>query len=107
MEITISQAAKLYDVTPRMLRHYEKLGLINSIHRDDYAYRMYDENAVRRLQQIIVLRKLRIPLKHIAVILQDESQLQALKIMRDSITELDEEIVSRFNRLPYKKIYCM
>lgn len=92
--LTISQVSKLYDVTPRMLRHYEKLGLIETIHKEDYAYRMYDENAVRCLQQIIVLRKLRIPLKQIAVILTDEKQLQALQIMRENITALDEEIAS-------------
>lgn len=92
--LTISQVSKQYDVTPRMLRHYEKLGLIETFRREDYAYRMYDENAVRRLQQIIILRKLRIPLKQIAVILQDGEQLQALQLMRDNIMELDEEIAS-------------
>ena len=93
-DLTISQVSKLYDVTPRMLRHYEKLGLIETLHKEDYAYRMYDENAVRRLQQIIVLRKLRIPLKQIAVILNDKEQLQALQIMRENISELDDEIAS-------------
>ncbi|MBQ8826725.1 MAG: effector binding domain-containing protein [Oscillospiraceae bacterium] len=92
--LTISQVSKLYDVTPRMLRHYEKLGLIEAVHKEDYAYRMYDEAAVRRLQQIIVLRKLRIPLKHIAIILNDGSKLHALQIMRDNIAELDGEISS-------------
>lgn len=93
MEIlTISQVSKMYDVTPRMLRHYEKLGLIIPLHKEDYAYRLYDEAAVRRLQQIIVLRKLRIPLKQIAIILQDNEQTLALKIMRDNIAELDAEI---------------
>lgn len=93
-ELTISQVSKQFDVTPRMLRHYEKLGLIETCHKEDYAYRMYDENAVRRLQQIIILRKLRIPLKQIAVILQDNEQLHALRIMQENIAALDEEIDS-------------
>ena len=93
-ELTISQVSKQFDVTPRMLRHYEKLGLIETCHKEDYAYRMYDENAVRRLQQIIILRKLRIPLKQIAVILQDSEQLHALRIMQENIAALDEEIDS-------------
>lgn len=84
----------MYDVTPRMLRHYEKLGLIEVCHKEDYAYRMYDENAVRRLQQIIILRKLRLPLKQIAVILQDDKQREALRIMQESIWELNSEISS-------------
>lgn len=90
--LTISQVSKIYDVTPRMLRHYEKLGLIQPMHKEDYAYRLYDENAVRRLQQIIILRKLCIPLKQIGIILQDETFTQTLQIMRDKLAELDEEI---------------
>lgn len=92
--LTISQVSKLYDVTPRMLRHYEKLGLILPQHKEDYAYRLYDKDAVKRLQQIIILRKLRIPLKQIATIMQDNEQCQALQIMQDKIQELDEEIAS-------------
>ena len=84
----------MYDVTPRMLRHYEKLGLIEVFHKEDYAYRMYDENAIRRLQQIIILRKLRLPLKQIAAILQDSEHREALRIMQESISELNGEIAS-------------
>ena len=93
-DLTISQVSKLYDVTPRMLRHYEKLGLISVSRREDYAYRVYDEEAVRRLRQIIILRKLRIPLKQIAVILSDESQQKALYILRRNLDKLNGEISS-------------
>lgn len=93
MEImTIGELSKNYEVSTRMIRYYEKMGLITSQRKKDYAYRVYDELAVRRLQQIIVLRKLRIPLKHIAVILNDHEQVQALELMRENIFELDEEI---------------
>ena len=92
--LTITQVTKLYDVTPRMLRHYEKLGLITPCKSEDYAYRLYDEAAVKRLQQIIILRKLRFSLKQISVILQDNAGQEALKIMRDNIAELDNEIDS-------------
>ena len=42
-----------------MLRYYEQVGLITSLRKDDYAYRVYDETAIGRLRQVIVLRKLR------------------------------------------------
>lgn len=93
-KLTISQVSKCYDVTPRMLRYYEKLGLIASARRENYAYRVYDEEAVRRLRQIIVLRKLRIPLKHIAAILNDQSGENALRILQDNLSALDSEISS-------------
>ena len=94
MEFTISQAAQVFDVTPRMLRHYEKMGLITPFHKQDYAYRCYDEENVRRLQLIIVLRKLRIPLKQIAAILGDGEGLETMDILRENIAELDGEIKS-------------
>ena len=91
--LTITQVVRQYDVTPRMLRHYEKLGLIQAVHEEGYAYRMYDENTVRRIRQIIILRKLRLPLKKIQVILQDGQQ-ETLGILREAIREMDAEISS-------------
>lgn len=92
--LTIGQIAGIYDVTPRMLRHYEKLGLLHPLRREDSAYRVYDENAVRRLQQIVILRKLRIPLKQIAVILQDREQRRALELLQENLVQLEDEISS-------------
>lgn len=92
--LTISQVSRMYDVTPRMLRHYEKMGLMKACRREDYAYRMYDEEAVRRLQQIIILRKLRLPLKEIAVLLGDAEQSESLRLLQERLAELDDEIES-------------
>ena len=92
--LTVSQVSQMYDVTPRMLRHYEKLGLIKAGRREDYAYRMYDEEAVRRLQQIIVLRKLRLSLKEIAILLGDTEQSESLRLLQGRLAELDDEIES-------------
>lgn len=92
--LTISQVTRMFDVTPRMLRHYEKLGLICPSKREDYAYRVYDEEAVRRLRQIIILRKLRLPLKQIAVVMNDKSGDSALNVLRENLSELDSEISS-------------
>lgn len=93
--LTISQVSKLYDVTPRMLRHYEKIGLIRASRREEYAYRTYDEEALRRLRQILILRKLHISLGEIAVILQDDDKMRSMQILEDNIARLDEEISAR------------
>lgn len=90
--LTITKVSKNFGVTPRMLRHYEKIGLITPCYAADYAYRTYDEAAVRRLQQIIILRKLRISLKDISVILNDAKYSVALEILRKNLAEINEEI---------------
>lgn len=89
--MTISEASKKYAISTRMLRHYEKVGLIESTHREDYAYRIYDEQAVRRLQQVVILRKLQIPLKQIQIILDGDIS-QAIDILEKRIREMDSSV---------------
>jgi len=91
---TINKVAKEHAISTRMLRYYEQIGLIQSKRIDDYAYRVYDVNAVNRLKQIIVLRKLRIPVKQIAGILDNPSAVEIVEIFRRNISELDEEIAA-------------
>lgn len=93
-DMTVSMVSQTYGVSTRMLRYYEKEGLITCKHIEDYAYRMYDETAVRRLQQILLLRKLRIPLKQIKIILNTTDRSEAISIFLQHITGLDEEIAS-------------
>ena len=66
---TIRQVSLDYGISRQMLCYYEEIGLLKSSRKDDYAYRVYDEDAVKRLQQIIILRKLQIPMKQIAVLI--------------------------------------
>jgi len=92
--MTISRVSKEFGVSTRMLRYYEQEGLIESYRREDYAYRMYDEAALLRLQQILILRKLRIPLKQIGSILQKPDAVTAIEVFRKNIRELDDEIAA-------------
>ena len=89
---TINQVSKMYDISTRMLRYYEQAGLISSLRKEDYAYRVYDETAIKRLQQIIILRKLRIPMKQISIILDQPEAAEAIEIFKQNIDGLDDEI---------------
>jgi DNA-binding transcriptional MerR regulator len=91
---TISQVSKDYGISARMLRYYEQVGLIESLRKDDYAYRVYDENTVSRLRQIIILRKLRVPVKQIISILNNSDAVQIVEIFRQNINQLDNEITA-------------
>lgn len=93
-DMTVSEVSKDFGVSTRMLRYYEQEGLISSKRREDYAYRIYDENAVRRLRQILLLRKLRIPLKQIGIILNSADKSETVTILINKINELEDEISS-------------
>lgn len=90
--MTISQVSRGYGVTTRTLRYYEQVGLLNSVKVEDYAYRMYDEAALLRLEQILLLRKLRIPLEQIGRLLSSADASLAISVFRESTRELDAEI---------------
>lgn len=92
--MTISQVSKDFGISTRMLRYYEQTGLIESFRREDYAYRMYKETALSRLRQILILRRLRIPLKQIKIILQKPDAVVAIDVFRQNINELDNEITA-------------
>lgn len=90
--MTISEVTNTFNVSTRMLRYYDEIGLLPSSRMEDYAYRVYDESAVRRLQQILTLRKLRISLKKIALILECPEQMKIVEVFYESMNELDDEI---------------
>lgn len=91
---TISEISREMNISTRTLRYYEQIGLIESVKKDDYAYRTYDEATVIRLQQILVLRKLRIPLKQIALILKSENSAAIINAFQQNLAELDDEITA-------------
>ncbi len=91
---SISRISKLFNISTRTLRYYEQIGLIQSVKKENYAYRTYDENTVIRLNQIIILRKLRIPLKKIADILKSEDNVTAINAFQQNLVEIEDEITA-------------
>ena len=91
---TVSTVSKSLGVSSRTLRYYEQVGLIESQRVEDYAYRVYDENAIRRLRQIIILRKLRVPVKQIREIFFNTDAMSIIEVFERNISELDEQITA-------------
>lgn len=90
--LKISEASKAFGVSARMLRYYEQNGLIESRRMPGYAYRVYDETAVSRLRQIILLRKLRISIKDIRIVLASADAVEAIEVFERKISELGHEM---------------
>ncbi|MCL2603772.1 MAG: MerR family transcriptional regulator [Defluviitaleaceae bacterium] len=91
---TIRKVSLEYSVSARMLRYYEQIGLLESTRIKDYAYRVYDETAIKRLALIILLRKLQIPVKQIIHILANQDALAVIEVFKRNIEELDERITA-------------
>ncbi len=72
--LTIKELTKAVGggVTPRMVRHYHKLGLLPQPARSPSNYRLYTEKDVIRLQRILALKQQGFQLNHIRQILAVE-----------------------------------
>lgn len=90
--VKIRDMTTKYDLSARTLRYYEDIGLIQSIRSDDYAYRMYDEANVKRLEQILILRKLNISIKDIQRIFHTSGSEIVLEVLGKKVGDIDEEI---------------
>jgi DNA-binding transcriptional MerR regulator len=88
----ITDVSSRYDVTARTLRYYEDMGLLSSHRSDDYAYRMYDAEATARLEQILILRKLKISIKDIRRIFNAGGSEIVLEVLGKKVDDIDDEV---------------
>ena len=90
--IKIKDLSNKYDITTRTLRYYEDMGLLSSTRSNDYAYRLYDENAIKRLEQILILRKLNISIKDIQLIFNSTGTEVVLDVLGKKVSDIDGEV---------------
>jgi Cu(I)-responsive transcriptional regulator len=66
----VGEAARLSNVSPKMVRHYEALGLLPAISRTEAGYRQYTEREVHTLRFIRRARDLGFNMAEIAQLLK-------------------------------------
>ncbi len=67
--MTVNEVIKLTGVSVRALQYYDKIGLLHPAEYTEAGYRLYDDTALERLQQILLFRELEFSLKEIQSIL--------------------------------------
>ena len=83
-ELMISEVAKNYNITKRTIRYYEEIGLLTNIKKNDSNYRYYNDDALKRLEQILLLRDLGFHINEINEILlsKDEDVIDNMLLNR-------------------------
>jgi DNA-binding transcriptional MerR regulator len=80
--LTIGGFAQIGQVSPRTLRHYDDLGLLQPAHVDAATgYRYYDVSQLTRLHRLLALRDLGFALEQIRSVLDDELSIDQLRGM--------------------------
>jgi len=88
----ITQVTEIFGVSSRTLRYYEQVGLLQSERPPYEKYRYYDSENINRLRQILVLRKMQIPIKDILRIYQNQDMETLVQSFVNRMEEIDSEI---------------
>ena len=95
--MTIGEVSRLTGVSVRALQYYDKIGLLSPSVRTEAGYRLYGDESLERLQQILLFRALEFSLGEIAAILESpafnreralEQQIELLTLRRDHLDSL-------------------
>lgn len=81
MEYTVFKLAKLAGISTRTIRYYDEVGILKPARINSSGYRIYGENEVNRLQQILFFREMDFSIEKIKEILNspDYDEVSVLK----------------------------
>ena len=94
---TVQQVSKLTGVSVRTLHHYDSIGLLKPTSVTAAGYRLYDREALKKLQIILFFRELEFPLKQIRQLLDDpgfdprqamDDQIRLLELRAEQLDKL-------------------
>jgi DNA-binding transcriptional MerR regulator len=89
---SVGELAAACGVTVRTLHHYDRLGLVVPSRPTAAGHRRYRDGDVRRLYQVLALRRLGLGLGAIAAWLAPESPADLLALVRDHLDATDQEL---------------
>ncbi|MBQ6525350.1 MAG: MerR family transcriptional regulator [Clostridia bacterium] len=92
--LTVKQVSELSGVSIRTLQYYDNIGLLTPSERTEAGYRLYGEEQLATLQEILLFRELEFPLKEIKAILgsPDHDREKALRQQVELLTLKKERL---------------
>lgn len=94
---TVNEVSKMTGISVRTLHYYDEIGLLHPAQVQDSGYRLYDDENIKRLQQIMMYRELEFPLKEIKRIIDSpnfeaehalSNQIELLTLRRNHLDKL-------------------
>lgn len=103
LEITINKLSKLAGISTRTLRYYDEIGILRPTKTSSAGYRIYGQNEIDRLQQILFYRELDVKLEDIQQYIDARTfdPLAALEEHRKTLLakkERIEELISNIDK---------
>lgn len=113
--MTVKQVANLTGVSVRTLQFYDEIGLLKPAGLTEAGYRLYDENTLETLQQILFFKELDFTLKEVKTIMENPSfdkldafikQRELIQLKRDrlnALIELLDKLIKGEKCMDFKK----
>ena len=95
--MTVKQVSELTGVSVRTLQYYDQIGLLPPAKYTEAGYRLYDDAALERPEQVLLFRELEFPLREIKTILESpafdrskaiEQQIELLEMKKEHLENL-------------------
>ena len=111
---TVKDVSEISGVSIRTLRYYDEIGLLKPTELSDAGYRLYDNKALERLQEIMFFKELEIPLEDIKKImdspnynkeqalLTQKNLLEQKRNRLNGIIELITDVMKGVNTMSFK-----
>lgn len=91
---TVKEISELTGISVRTLHYYDEIGLFSPTEKSEAGYRLYDDEALEKLQQILFFRELDIPLKEIRAMIENPAldRNQILQMQRKMLVTKKERM---------------
>jgi DNA-binding transcriptional MerR regulator len=95
-KLTISEVAELLNVSPKIMRHYHTMGVLEEPERGENGYRLYGASDLSKIQRIRELQGLGLSLKQIKWVLNADD---ADVFLRAFLTQHNADLSMEIHRL--------
>ncbi|MEM7580486.1 MAG: precorrin-8X methylmutase [Mastigocoleus sp.] len=86
-------------LTPRMVRHYHKLGLLPQAKRSSGNYRLYTDSDVQQLRRIMALKSQGFQLEHIRELLENSPEMMSFDALACQLQQQYHSVTEQLARL--------
>ncbi len=92
--MTVKEISELTGISARTLHYYDEIGLFVPTEKSEAGYRLYDDKALEKLQQILFFREFDMPLKEIKAVMDNPV------LDRNQILEMQRKmLIKKKNRI--------
>ena len=106
--MTIAEVSKKFDISSTTLRYYEKIGLMNPVHKNSSGHRDYQETDFRRINFIKCMRKAGMTIEQIKLYVDlfnegEHTILKRKEIMIEQLGNLEAQVRELEDVISYLK----